>query len=90
MRSYGWLAYNARCEGRFEFQVIPKFHWFIEMSIQARQLNPRYQQTYQGESMVGRVATIYKRSLYGPYQRTIQNTIVRKYALGLEAALINL
>ena len=89
MRSYGWLAYNARCEGRFEFQVLPKFHWFIELSFQARLLNPRYQQTYQGESMVGRVATIYKRSLKGPYQRTIQNTIMRKYALGLEAALID-
>ena len=90
MRSYGWLAYNARCEGRPEFQVLLKFHWFLELSLQARQLNPRYQQTDQGGSMVGRIAGIYKRSLDGPYAHTLQRPILRKYALGLELTLVDI
>ena len=90
LRTYAWLAHNAVCDGRMEFQVVPKFHYFHEMSFQARLLNPRYQQTYQGESMVGRVAAIYKRSLAGPHSATVQMSVLRKYALGFEIELAEL
>ena len=88
-RSYGWLAYNAKCEGRLEFKIVPKFHYWHELSLQARMLNPRYVQTYSGESMVGRIAQIWKRSLAGPFQNTVQRTLMRKYVLGWEADLID-
>jgi hypothetical protein len=90
LRSYQWLAWNARCSGFAEFQIVPKFHYFAEMSLQARLLNPRFCQTYRGESMVGRVAQIWKRSLNGPYEASVQKVILSKYCLGVEVGLTDI
>ena len=82
LRSYTWLAFDSATSGRQEWHLVPKFHWWAEMAHQARFLNPRHQQTYAGESMVGRICNIYKRSMSGPYRNTVQRSVLRKYALG--------
>ena len=87
LRSYAWLAWDARCEGRLAFPIVPKMHYWHELSLQARLINPRYVQTYQGESMVGRIAGIWKRSLKGPYAATVQQNVMRKYAMAFEVDL---
>ena len=87
MRSYQWLSYNALSEGRMEWHIVPKFHYFCEMARQALMLNPRFQHTYRGESMVGRIASVWKRSLSGPCFEVVQHTVLKKYLLGFEVAL---
>ena len=87
LRSYQFLAYASSLDGALNWHITPKFHFFAELSLQARLLNPRYQQCYASESMVGRVMNIYANSLHGPFAETIQRTVLTKYLLGLEIDL---
>ena len=79
-----WLAYDSVCMGRREFHKIPKFHYLAELVLQARALNPRHQQCYSGESIVGRLMQVWKRSLNGPYENVAQFNVLRKYMLAFE------
>ena len=54
------------------------------MSYQARLVNPRYVQTYSGESLVGRVERMYAAAANGPFHASIQLTVLRKYLVGME------
>ena len=56
----------------------------MELAFQANSINPRYAQTYAGESLVGRVSTMYKGSFFGPYKRVIQEKVLKKYLIALE------
>ena len=87
LRSYQFLAYASSLDGDLNSHITPKFHFFVELSLQSRLLNPRYQQCYASESMVGRVMNIYETSLHGPFAETIQRTVLTKYLLGLEIDL---
>jgi hypothetical protein len=84
LRSYQWLAWDSAASGVFNWHIIPKHHFWAEMAYQAELLNPRFQQCYSGESMVGRVMPIFKRSINGPCRNTVQRTVLRKYALGFQ------
>ena len=84
LRSYKWLAWEAQSRGILLWKLIPKLHYWMELAFQANSINPRYAQTYAGESLVGRVSTMYKGSFFGPYKRVIQEKVLKKYLIGLE------
>ena len=89
LRSYSWLQHNAISSGRVLWHVIPKWHYWAELVYQSRLFNPRFCQTYAGESLVGRVSTLYKRSCTGPFHKTIQHRVLRQYVIGLSIAMSN-
>ena len=84
LRSYMWLAWESQSRGLLLWKLIPKLHYWMELAFQANSINPRYAQTYAGESLVGRVMTMYKLSFFGPFRRVIQEKILKKYLIGLE------
>ena len=89
LRSYAWLCHNAISGGKLLWHITPKFHFWAEMVYQAVLLNPRFCQTYHGESMVGRVCAFYKRAADGPFHATIQYRFLRQYCIGLSIRLSN-
>ena len=61
-----------------------KLHYAVaHLGDQAATINPRFVQTYGSEGLVGKIATIYKKSQSGPFMRTHQQKILRKYTVGL-------
>ena len=57
----------------------PKLHYSVaHMPTQAALINPRFVQAYASESMVGRVAKIYKHSMDGPHTH-VQAKVMLKY-----------
>ena len=80
-RNYQYLATHV--PGVFWRQT-SKLHYSVaHLAEQARLINPRYVQTYGSEGLVGKVTKIYKASLSGPWQSTIQGSILRKYRTGM-------
>ena len=84
LRAYNWLALDACYSGVLAWHTIPKLHYFAELCRRAELLNPRFTQTYAGESFVGRVMPICKRALNGPHANTFQRTVITKYLSGVE------
>ena len=84
LRSYSWLAWEAQSRGLLLWKLVPKVHYWMELAYQANSINPRFVQTYSGESLVGRVSQMYKGSFFGPFARVIQDKVLRKYLVGLE------
>jgi hypothetical protein len=84
LRSFQWLAFESTANARMEWKLIPKLHYAAELALQGRLINPRFVQTYSGESLVGRLETMYAAAANGPYHATIQQTVLRKYLVGLE------
>ena len=57
----------------------PKLHYSIaHLPRQATLINPRYVQAYTSESMVGRVAKNYKKSMDGTHEK-VQAKVMKKY-----------
>ena len=65
--------------GQLLFQVTPKAHMVCHLKSQARVINPRWVANYIEESMVGKVAAIWRGSANGPYRATVQRTTLLKY-----------
>jgi len=84
---YAWLAWNACGRGLLRWQVTPKFHYFFYFALRASYLNPRVQQTYIDESLIGRICKIYKSCLNGPFAKIVQTSVLRKYLLALQITL---
>jgi len=71
-------------EGRRMWPQRPKLHYVIaHLPTQASLINPRFLQAYASESMVGRVAKIYKKSLDGPNEGVVQSKVAIKYCTGM-------
>ena len=83
-RSYMWLAQNAVSLGQCRFAVVPKHHYMNHLMLQARLVNPRFVQTYKGESLVGRGCSLFRASMNGPCRRTVQRTVLCRYVLAFE------
>ena len=83
LRHFGWLCHTAILRGAMMWHIIPKHHYFAEMAYQARLMNPRFCQTYAGESMVGRVTRLFGKAANGPFHKTIQFRVLRQYSIGL-------
>ena len=90
LRSYQWLAYNAKQAGGLMWNIIPKFHYWAELALQARCFNPRWCQCYRGESLIGRVMPWVSAGLNGPFRDTIQARVLEKYLVAFEVQITNL
>jgi hypothetical protein len=61
----------------------PKLHYSVaHLPRQAQLINPRFVQAYMSESMVGRVAKIYRKSMDGTHEH-VQAKVMKKYLTGL-------
>ena len=83
-RAYMWLAHHFAQMGQCRFSVVPKHHYFCHVLVQARLINPRFTQTYKGESLVGRGCALFRANMSGPYQRRVQRKLLQQYILGFE------
>ena len=62
----------------------PKLHYTVaHLPRQAALINPRLVQAYASESMVGRMAKVYKLSVDGPSRRVVQQKFMKKYRTGM-------
>ena len=89
LRSYQWLAYDAMQAGELMWNIIPKFHYWAELALQARCFNPRWCQCYRGESLIGRVMPLVSAGLNGPFRDTIQARVLEKYIVAFEVQITN-
>ena len=81
---YCWLAKDSVKRGQISWNLVPKMHYWFHLSMRCRFINPRFQQTYINESMVGRICDIYKASMCGTANlKTIQHSVLMKYLTGL-------
>ena len=80
-----WMAASshAALRGDLQFQMTPKVHITQHVPDQADLINPRYVQNYRYESLVGRVAAMWAASATGPYEDSIQKTVLLKYLVVL-------
>ena len=61
----------------------PKLHYTVaHLPRQAALINPRHVQGYGSESMVGRMAKVYKHSMDGPGRHVVQKKYMMKYRVG--------
>ena len=66
------------------WQITPKVHYSCHFVDLAKLINPVSTQCYGEESLIGRVAKIWRASASGPYHATIQRTTLNRYWVGLE------
>ena len=87
----------ARCERHWQnlrhlsslarenlFQITPKVHYSCHFVEQSKLINPVSTQCYGEESLIGRVAQIWRACASGPYHATVQRTTLNRYWTGLE------
>ena len=72
------MARDSYTHGRLGWKVVPKLRYMYHLVEQARIVNPRLVRNYKMESSMGKVQKVYKASLRGPFEATIQNTTLRK------------
>ena len=65
--------------GELAFQIKPKAHYGQHFFEQMGLINPRHTMCYQDESLIGVITNIYKKSCAGPYESSVQRTVVMKY-----------
>ena len=66
------------------WQVRPKLHYTQHFPAQARLINPRAVQNYAEESLIGRVAKVWRASANGPYADTVQLSTLARLWTGFE------
>ena len=79
-----WLILRKISRGKksLAFKVAPKTHRFQHLPMWGSVMNPRYVQCYDEESLIDTTATIWKKSMNGPYKNTIQQLVLLKRTLG--------
>ena len=80
-----WMALRAAARVRSEltWKISPKVHKLQHTPLYASVLNPRHVQVYAEESLVGTTVNIWKKSVSGRYQRTVQGVVLFKRLLAL-------
>ena len=89
-KNYQILAVQAVAARQKYWKQPVKLHYVVgHLPWQARLINPRKVQGYCSESMVGLMADIYGKSMYGPHHAKVQNKFAIKYctALSIEWAM---
>jgi hypothetical protein len=81
--NYAYLANNAMQMGQCRYNIVYKFHIFAHVP-DGKSVGPRMFQTYLEESFVGQSCRIYAKSIMGPYEKSIQGKILKKYLLALQ------
>ena len=83
-QNYGRLSALAAESGEQMWRMTPKLHYAVgHLSEQVLLVNPRFVQTYGSESLVGKIAAVYKNSQDGPFAAGLQRKVLTKYRLGL-------
>ena len=69
----------AEDRGQLLFQITPKCHYFAHFKDQGLLINPRWVSNYMEESIVGMTTKTWASCAQGPYQKTIQRSVLLKY-----------
>ena len=75
-RHYQWLNIKSTGDGICMYNVKPKHHFMQHIPRQSRLLNPRFTQCYMEEGFIGDVSDMWKSSVNGPYEKTMQRTVL--------------
>ena len=68
----------AHAAGENLWQISPKMHYVQHLTDQSELINPRVCQNYSFEGTVGRITTVWKRTVAGPYKRLVQQRVLLK------------
>ena len=84
-----WMYLRNVCYGLEidAWQIRPKVHYCCHLPSQGDLINPRFTQVYGEESLIGKVARVWRASAQGPFHATIQKSALSRYATGLEVRL---
>ena len=82
-----WLREACRSRGELAWQVLPKCHQAQHLGMQARLINPRFVMNYLEESCAVFLSKIWKGSLDGRFEETVQATVLLKYLVVLQYKL---
>ena len=84
-RHVQFLANRAKLAGLCRWHIPPKMHAFQHLPEQCDLINSRILQAYMEESLIGRIAMIFKSCLNGPQSfDAVQKTGLLKYATGMQ------
>ena len=86
-RAWMFLRHNCHTRGVDAWQVRPKVHICMHLPAQGDLINPRFCQCYAEESLMGRVARLWRSAASGPYHASIQLSCCARYWTGLEIRL---
>jgi len=76
---YAWLNRWALQQERNVYHIVPKFHMFHHLAINARYLNPRVYWCFKGEDYVGRISTLAASVTMGVSSILLSHKIAQKY-----------
>lgn len=87
LHHYVWLHNDALAKHKILWAITAKFHYFFHVALRCHWINPRWQQTYVDESMVGRICKLYRGCSNGPYHASVQKVALVKYLTALHILL---
>ena len=83
-RHWQLLRSLYRRQGINAWQIRPKVHYHQHFAQQAKLINPRAVQCYAQESLIGRMAKLWRMNANGPYSPLVQETTLLRYWVALE------
>ena len=86
-RHWQYLRHLSAVAEQNEWQITPKVHYAQHIPEQCALINARAVQCYQSESLIGRVALVWKSCASGPYEGNIQKSALIKHLVALEVRL---
>ena len=81
------LRHDCHLRSIDAWQITPKVHVCMHLPSQGDLINPRYTQVYAEESLMERVARLWRSAACGPYHASIQLSCCARYWTGLEVRL---
>ena len=81
------LRHDSHLRSIDAWQITPKVHVCMHLPAQADLINPRFCQVYGEESLMGRVARLWRSAASGPYHASIQLSCLSRWWTGLEVRL---
>ena len=83
-RNWTYLRHLGHLAGRPDWHITPKVHMTVHaVPEQAKLINPRALQNYSEESLMGKVSKSWAATATGPYQSSIQQTVLSRWLVGL-------
>lgn len=86
-RAWMFLRHYSSVLRTDAWQVTPKVHICFHLPSQGDLINPRFTQVYGEESLMGKVARLWRSAASGPYHASIQKSSLARYWTGLELRL---
>ena len=79
---YSALAKHAMDEGKYQWSIVPKFHFMEHIAEDAVFLSPKAFWCYSGESFVGTITSLAQSCLAGLPPHRVSETVCIKYRIG--------